>query len=327
MRTFLFISFFLMFIASCASQKDMVHLNKQVNALYRQVKEDVERDEDLNEAVDQLQLKESKLEEEIARQASKQNELERQFKSTRESPRLEALTAELDSVRSNVAQLQADLLGVREQVQDVTGQVEESNHLIRGALEKDTTKTDAITSQVNELSLAIEDLGSRVGTLENYVSTEMETRKQQASAHKNFPLEQREEAEMPAPKKKALTQTELYDRALGYHRDGRHQEAIADFRAFLKLYPNSNLADNACFWIGESQGAQGRYEEAILAYQKVITDYPDGNKVPAAMLSQGIAFENIDDKTTAELVYRKLVKNFPKSREAEIAQKKLQGNQ
>jgi len=365
MRTFLFISFVFMFLASCASQKDMVHLNKQVNALYREVKEERERDEtiiaefeeilkehedaqwDLNEAVDNLQSRESKLEEAIARQASKQDELERQLNATRESRthmtrvlaernaeqeaeqerKLQAVTNELDSVRANIAQLQADLVGVKEHVQDLTGQIEESNHLIKGALEEDTTKTDAMASQISELSLAIEDLDSRLGTLENYVSAEMEEQKQQAHVQKSPPPEQRKQTEPPAPKKRVLTESELYDRALGYHRDGRHQKAIADFRTFLKLYPKSKLADNAHFWIGESYGAQGRHEEAILAYQKVINGYPEGNKVPAAMLSQGIAFEKIDDSTTAELVYKKLVKNFPKTKEAEIAQKKLQRNQ
>jgi tol-pal system protein YbgF len=377
MKAFLLVSFLGACIASCASQKDMVHLNKQVNALYRQTKEDGERSEriireleeilkehedeqwELREAIGELESKRNEVKEVIARQASRQSELERQLAKSRElQEALKAGEAELeakqrnleeafttriaeleterqeflqilkkdqDSLRMTIAQLQADLLGVRENIQVLTGQIEESNYLIKGAIEKDTTKTDAMASQMNELSLIAEDLSSRLEVLENYVSAEIEANKERAFLEKSSPPEQKGETESPAPQERELTESELYDRALGYHRDGRHREAMADFNDFLKRYPKSELADNAHFWIGESYRAQGKYEEAILAYQKVINDYPKGNKVPVAMLHQGFAFEKIDDKTTAELVFKKLVKNFPKTKEAEIAQKRLQG--
>ena len=60
-----------------------------------------------------------------------------------------------------------------------------------------------------------------------------------------------------------------------------------------------------------------------MAYQKVINGYPKGNKVPSAMLQQALTFEKINDTTTANLVFNKLVKNFPKTKEAEIARKRL----
>ena len=391
MKAILLISFFAFCIASCASQKDMVHLNKQVNALYRQTEEDGERSEkiigeleeilrehedaqwELSEAIGEQDFKRNELEEVIAQQASKQSELERQLKTTRElqdaartqleealktreaeqeaklreleqsfkikeaeqetarQKVLGLVTREQGSLRTTVAQLQADLLGVREDIQVLTGQIEESNYLIKGAIEKDTTKTDAMVSQLNELSLITEDFRlitedfrSRLEVLENYVSTEIEAKKERARLEKSSPPEQQKEAERPATQERELTESERYDRALGYYRDDRYEEAMADFNDFLRLYPKSELADNAHFWIGESYRAQGKYEEAILAYQRVINGYPKGNKVPVAMLHQGIAFEKIDDKTTAELVFRKLVKGFPKTKEAEIAQKRLQ---
>lgn len=122
---------------------------------------------------------------------------------------------------------------------------------------------------------------------------------------------------------RGLTESELYDKSLGYYRDGHPEEAIEYFTAFIELYPDSELADNAHFWIGECYRMQKMYDLAVLAYQKVIDKYPEGNKVPVAMLHQGITFEMINDKTTAELVFKKLVKDFPKTKEAEVARKKL----
>jgi tol-pal system protein YbgF len=290
-----------------------------VNALYREVKEERGRGEKIGEAINDLK--------------SKQSDLYRQLKTIvaeQEAERRKSLGAamdDLDSVRAKIAQLEADFLGVKENIQVLTGQIEESNYLIRGVIERDTTKTDAMASQLNELSLIAEDFRSRLEILENYVSNEMEAKKQSALPAKGAPSEQKRTTGVLAPQQRELTESELYDRALGYHRDGRYQEAMADFNNFLKLYPKSDFADNAQFWIGEGYRAQGKNEEAILAYQKVINDYPTGNKVPAAMLQQGYAFEKIGDTTTAELIFRKLVKNFPNSSEAEIARKRLQGAQ
>ena len=341
MKVFLFISFLFACIASCASQKDMVHLNNQVNALYRQVKEDGERQEkiigefeeilkehedaqgELRDAIGELEFRQSELEEVISRQLksmSESQEVERQ-KSLR------AVMKDIDSIRTTIAQLQADLLGARENMQVLTGRIEESDYLLRGVIEKDTTKTDAITSKMNEFSSIIEDLSARLGVIETYVSSEMEEKKQTVIQEKSSQPGQKGEGEALAPQQRELTESELYDRALGYHRNGRHQEAMEDFNTFLTLYPKSDLADNAQFWIGEAYKAQGKHEEAILAYQKVINNYPEGNKVPAAMLNQGFAFEKIDDKTTAALVFKRLVKDFPKTSEAETARKRLQGSQ
>ncbi|RLB29390.1 MAG: tol-pal system protein YbgF [Deltaproteobacteria bacterium] len=416
MRAVLLICFLFACVASCASQKDMVHLNKQVNALYRQTKEDGERSEriigeleeilkehedeqwELRMAIGELEYKLNEFEELITQQNSRQSELEQQLVKTRElqeaertqleemlkardteqdkkirelersfeikeakrtqleetfkawiaqheemlkardteqeakrQEALEVIKSEQDSLRTTIAQLQADLLGVRENIQVLTGQIEENNYLIKSTIEKDTTKTDVMASQLNELSLITEDFRlitedfrSRLEVLEDYVSAEIEAKKQDALQEKSSPPEQKGETESPAPQQRELTESELYDRALGYYRDGRHTEAMADFNDFLRRYPESQLADNAHFWIGESYRAQGEYEQAILAYQKVINDYPKGNKVPVAMLHQGLAFEKIEDPTTADLVFKKLVKEFPKTREAEIAQKRLQ---
>jgi tol-pal system protein YbgF len=374
MKAVFFISFLVLCIASCASQKDMVHLNTRVNDIYRLNDENKKIIGELEEVLkahedEQWELREaiSELKRAIAQQASMQTAFEQELKGSREEQeekarQLEearkqrdvaqearlreleqslkvkeveqeaarqkafgAITQDQDSLRATIAQLQADLLGVNENIRVLNGRIEENNYLIRSTIEKDTTKIDAIVSQINELSLITEDFRSRLEGLENYVSAETEAKKERARLEESSPPAQKGETESLASQQRELTESERYERALGYYKDDRYEEAMRDFNEFLQLYPKSDLADNAHFWIGESYRAQGKYEEAILAYQKVINNYPKGNKVPAAMLQQGIAFEKIDDKTTAVLVYKRLVKNFPKTKEAEIAQKKIQG--
>jgi tol-pal system protein YbgF len=333
-KAFLFIPLVMFFVTSCASQKDMVYLNSQVSALIRQTNKDRERIEhaltELEGAIEKQDSAGGELEEAIEVQEARQSELERALKAYREEQEVtqkeavRAFTTDQESLRKAMAQLEADLLGIKEEMQTLTGRIEEGNYLLKGAIEKDTTQDDLMVSQIKELSSITEDLKSRFEALENYVSAELEARKEDAGTEKGSPPQGLTQEETPVPQEKMLTESELYERALAYYRDGKYDEALADFNTFLGLYPRSQLADNAHFWIGESYRDQEKYEDAILAYQKAIDGYPEGNKIPVAMLHQGMAFEKIADATSAELVFKKLVKGFPNSEEAEIARKRLQ---
>jgi tol-pal system protein YbgF len=176
---------------------------------------------------------------------------------------------------------------------------------------------------MKELFSVVDELKSRIEKIESSLSFKPSVNKEMTGLKMALPVQGTLQKDISPPQEKKLTESEVYDRALGLYRDDRYEEAMAGFKNFLKLYPKSDLADNAHFWIGECHRALAKYEEAILAYQRAINGYPKGNKVPAAMLQQAFAFEKIDDKTTANLVLKKLVKNFPKTKEAEIARKRL----
>ena len=95
------------------------------------------------------------------------------------------------------------------------------------------------------------------------------------------------------------------------------------FETLLKKFPQSDQADNAQFWIGETYYRENWYEKAILEYQKVIENYPKGNKVPAALLKQGMAFTELGDNENARLIFKDLIDRFPRSTESKIAAQKL----
>ena len=298
------VSIAVFFSASCASQRDIISLNDQLKALYGQTRKEGRRFDKLVE----------KLEEEIRANEARQKEIEQDQNTLKEGQ---------EALRVQLAQLGADLVGTKESIQTLTGRVEENSHLLKTTVEGDITKEDSMVSQMGQISLTVDDLKSRIEKIENYLPLETAAKKEKAGLEKPPPTPEIGQEDVGVAEKKKVTESAIYDRALGYYRDGRYEDAIGVFENFLELYPKSDLADNAHFWIGESHKDLKRYEEAILAYQKVIDGYPSGNKVPAAMLQQAFAFERINDKTTANLVLKKLVKKFPKTKEAEIAKKRL----
>ena len=114
-----------------------------------------------------------------------------------------------------------------------------------------------------------------------------------------------------------------YQKAYDTFKAGDYPGALKLFEAFLRTYPQSEYADNARFWIGESYYQQGDFERAILEYEKVLKQYPTGDKVPHALLKQGYAFLSLGDRVDAKLLFQKVIKEYPQSPQAEIAAKKL----
>jgi tol-pal system protein YbgF len=114
-----------------------------------------------------------------------------------------------------------------------------------------------------------------------------------------------------------------YKLALRALNDQQYDKAIQQFRNFQRKYPNSDMADDAQYLIGESYFNQKDYNRAILEFNDVLK-YRRGDKVPAALLRQAQAFLEIGDRTDARLILQKLVNDYPNSEQVREAKDRLQ---
>lgn len=117
---------------------------------------------------------------------------------------------------------------------------------------------------------------------------------------------------------------DLYKDAYETYQRGDYERARRKFEAFLKQYPNTELSDNAQFWIGETFYAKKDYEKAILEYEKAIAKYPEGDKIPAALLKQALAFLELGDKTNGRNLLKRVIERYPQSEQADMAKKRLE---
>jgi tol-pal system protein YbgF len=132
--------------------------------------------------------------------------------------------------------------------------------------------------------------------------------------------------ETPAEVKGVSTSVgDLYKDAYETFQKGNLEGARRKFEAFLKQYPNTELSDNAQFWIGETYYLRKDFEKAILEYEKAIAKYPEGDKIPAALFKQALAFLELGDKTNARNLLNRVIERYPHSEQAEAAKKKLEG--
>src|SRR5262249_7130208 len=100
---------------------------------------------------------------------------------------------------------------------------------------------------------------------------------------------------------------ELYSQAYADYARGNYDLAIQEFQEYLKSYPNTDLSDNAQYWIGESLYGKQRYNDAVEAWNALLRDFPASDKLPDARVKKGMALEKLGRRSQALLEYRYVV--------------------
>ncbi|ARD45256.1 tol-pal system protein YbgF [Colwellia sp. PAMC 21821] len=121
-----------------------------------------------------------------------------------------------------------------------------------------------------------------------------------------------------------LTENEAYDRAVNMVlKDKRYDQAIPEFEAFNKRYPNSSYSANAHYWLGQLLFNKGELTKARQEFDVVVSDYPDSSKRSDAMLKLAMVEQKENNQNKAIAVYKKLIAEYPNSSAAKLAQPRL----
>jgi tol-pal system protein YbgF len=228
--------------------------------------------------------------------------------------------AHVETLARNQADFQAELDGVRVDLQSMQGRTGDQER-INEELRQD------LTLLRDELSLQVADHEQRLAQLEGSRVAEAPT----TTAVKPQPAQPKPAVKTAVvPDKTGLTTpagesaAELYDRALKKIREDQDYSAGRELmETFLKRYPDDALAVNAAYWVGETYYAVKDYEKAILQFEDIIQKYGEHPKVASAMLKQALAFEATGDKATGRLLLQQVIDRFPLSAEAVKAKEKL----
>lgn len=121
----------------------------------------------------------------------------------------------------------------------------------------------------------------------------------------------------------AGSDTAAYQAAFGLLKDSQYDQAIAAFQQFLTTYPDSSLADNAQYWLGEAYYVNKSFPEALAAFQRVVSKYPQSRKVPDALLKVGYCDYELKQWQAAHDSLSQVVANYPNTPAANLAQARL----
>ena len=105
---------------------------------------------------------------------------------------------------------------------------------------------------------------------------------------------------------------------------GQYDESITAFTDFLQQYPNSQYADNAQYWLGETYYVKRQFEQAVIEYRKLMERYPASKKRSHAMLKIGYSLHELGEINRARAVLEDLRNRYSGTTAARLAEDRLQ---
>ena len=115
----------------------------------------------------------------------------------------------------------------------------------------------------------------------------------------------------------------LYDEGYTLFHQQSYSDAEARFQRYIDLYPQTDLADNAQFWIGESRYARRDYRSALEAFSATVERFPHGNKVADALFKAGRCLETLGEIDRARSTYQEVARRYPGSAASAQARERL----
>ena len=194
-----------------------------------------------------------------------------------------------------------------------------------------------LTQQVAALERRTAELQGRMDTLE-YGSTTTADRQRQLYADLDARIQVLETAvqarsavnvmeggtlspgQLPLP---GGSDRDNYQAAFELLKQQRYEPAAIAFKQFLVSYPDSELADNAQYWLAESYYVTKKFDEALAAFELVISNYARSRKVPDALLKIGYCNYELKRFEVARAALARVEADYPETTAARLAGKRL----
>jgi tol-pal system protein YbgF len=177
-------------------------------------------------------------------------------------------------------------------------------------------RADQLSGQIQALNDTLDELKVRLAKvtkqLEDMQAAQQSIQAQQAQQQ----AQQQAIAQAPPP-------DVLYNNAYRDYNSGNNDLATQEFQQYLKFYPNTDLAGNCYFYLGEMQFKQANYQQAEQSYDQVLQNFPSGNKAASAQLKKGFSLIELGKQDDGVTELRHLIQRYPHSPEALQARDRL----
>ena len=120
-----------------------------------------------------------------------------------------------------------------------------------------------------------------------------------------------------------MAESREYEAALNHFRANKIKEAANAFEAFGKKYPDSTLAPNARYWLGNAYYTLHNCRKAIEVHKQVAAKWPKHAKAPDSLLGVATCQQELGDTKSARATLESLVARYPSSAAAGTARQSL----
>lgn len=232
---------------------------------------------------------------------------------------IDELRAQISEVQRQVLQIQMqtsskeEVAGLQQALRQQTDQLLKAEADMRADLGN-------LSNQISELQGRLEDTNYRLSQLSQQIAATSQDLK--AVRNVTQPGAPGTTPSVPVP---TADPESLYQTSYSDYLRGNYDLALLGFRQYLEAFPETDLADNASYWIGECFYRQQKYVEAIAEYDQVLTRWPRSDKTASALLKKGYAQIELGQRNEGIAQLQRVVSSFPSSDEANLARQRLQG--
>ena len=235
----------------------------------------------------------------------------------------EKLKVHAEDIKANKARLEEIL----NQIRNTQARQAELSEELRAI----PSQYQVLLERLEEMSLQLIKITEELLVLKNYSRVSPAPQEKPVGTKQTppskTPVKQKQEKEEPQEKQKprelSLSPQEVYNMAYSDYLKGNFELAIEGFKTYTEHFPESPLADNAQYWIGECYFSQEKYAESIREFDELILKFPDSDKTASSYLKKGISLTKLGKKEEAIATYKLLISKFPLSEETKIAQEKI----
>jgi tol-pal system protein YbgF len=241
----------------------------------------------------------------------------------------------------DMVQLQTQVQQLQEQMTAMKTGFDQSMGVMRNLVEKDTDAVNKVANALNTLQTALqkqqdgegsktEQLSGQIQAL-NDTMDEIKVRlakvtkqlEDMQSAQQSFAATQATQQAQQQQMASAPPPDVLYNNGLRDYNGGKNDLATQEFSDYIKFYPNTDLAGNSYYYLGELQFKQANYQQAVQSYDQVLQNFPSGNKAASAQLKKGFALLELGKQDDGVSELRHLIQRYPHSPEALQARDRL----
>lgn len=119
-----------------------------------------------------------------------------------------------------------------------------------------------------------------------------------------------------------VADNQAYEAALNQFKASKYKEAAGSFAAFVQKYPDSPLAPNAQYWLGNAWYAQHNCAKAIDALSVVTSKYAASPKAADAWLAIATCQQEMGNGAGAKRSLDTLLTKYPNTPAADAAQQR-----
>ncbi|HEY6768221.1 MAG TPA: tetratricopeptide repeat protein [Candidatus Sulfotelmatobacter sp.] len=203
---------------------------------------------------------------------------------------------------------------------DAVNKIANAMNALQGTLERQqgdsSGKVEQLSGQIQALNDTLDELKVRLAK----VSKQLEDMQaaQQSLAANQAAKDSQQQAIAAAPPPDVL-----YNNALRDYNGAKNDLAAQEFSDYVKFYPNTDLAGNSYYYLGEIQFRQGNFQQAEQSYDQVVQNFPSGNKAASAQLKKGFALLELGKQDDGVVELRHVIQRYPHSPEALQARDRL----